>query len=226
MFDASSSVDPDGGLLRYNWDFNDGDTAAIINPTKIFEAAGSYRVRLDVTDESGLPNASHRDEILATVLPAPVAHAGDDIEICAGTTMRFDGTGSTDVDGVVNRYSWDFGDGQTGGGDRPEHTFIDAGIYRATLQIKSDNLGIHSPVSSDDLTVTVLDTQVAVITARSAAAIGEEVAFDSLKSTSKSAFISGYEWDFGDGTTATGVKVSHAYEKLGVYSVRLRALAH
>ena len=225
VFDASSSIDPDGGLLRYEWDFGDGDNAAIINPTKIFEAAGSYRVLLDVTDESGLPNASHRDEILATVLPAPVAHAGEDMEICAGTAVRFDGTASTDVDGVVNRYSWDFGDGRTGGGDRPEHTFTDAGIYRVTLQIEGDNLGICSPVSSDDLTVTVLDAPVAVITARSAAAIGEVIEFDSLKSTSKTAFISGYDWDFGDGATATGVKVSHAYDKPGVYSVRLRALA-
>ncbi len=225
VFDASSSIDPDGGLLSYDWDFGDGEKATIINPTKIFGAAGAYRVLLDVTDESGLPNASHRDEILATVLPAPVAHAGNDMEICAGTTVRFDGTKSTDVDGVVNRYSWDFGDGQSGGGDRPEHMFSDAGIYRVTLQIEGDNLGICSPVSSDDLTVTVLDAPVAVITARSAAAIGEVIEFDGLKSTSKSAAISGYEWDFGDGMTAKGIKVSHAFEKPGVYGVRLRALA-
>ncbi len=225
VFDASSSLDPDGGLLRYAWDFGDGDSADIINPTKVFEAPGNYRVLLQVTDESGLPNASHSDELLASVLPAPVAHAGDDIEICAGTPIRFDGTGSSDVDGVVNSYSWDFGDGNVGGGDRPEHIFREAGIFRVTLQIEGDNLGVCSPVSSDDLTVTVLDAPVAVITAPHAAAIGEEIEFDSLKSTSRSAFISGYEWDFGDGTTATGVRVHHAYDAPGVYSVRLRALA-
>ncbi|MCR9135678.1 MAG: PKD domain-containing protein [Alphaproteobacteria bacterium] len=225
VFDGSSSIDPDGGLLRYQWDFGDGETSDIINPTKIYGAPGNYRVRLDVTDESGLANASHADEVLASVLPAPVAHAGDDIEICAGTTIRFDGTASSDVDGVVNRYSWDFGDGQTGGGDQPEHSYAEEGIYRVTLQIEGDNLGICSPVSTDDLTVTVLDAPVAVITANAAAAVGEELEFDSRQSTSKSATISGFEWEFGDGMQATGDVVRHAYDKPGVYEVRLKARA-
>jgi PKD repeat protein len=225
VFDGSSSVDPDGGLLRYEWDFGDGDVSKIINPTKIYEAPGTYKVRLGVTDESGLANATHTDEVLASVLPAPVAHAGADIEICAGSAVRFDGTGSSDVDGVVNRYSWDFGDGQSGGGDRPEHSYVDEGIYRVTLQIEGDNLGLCSPVSSDDLTVTVLDAPIAVITATSAAAVDEEIELDSLKSSSKSAFISGYEWDFGDGSTGDGVKVRHAYDEPGIYKVRLLAKA-
>ena len=225
VFDASSSIDPDGGLLRYKWDFGDGESSTIINPTKVYGAPGNYRVRLGVTDESGLSNATHSDEVLASVLPAPIANAGEDIEICAGTTIRFDGTGSSDVDGVVNRYSWDFGDGQTGGGDRPEHSYAEEGIYRVTLQIEGDNLGLCSPVSNDDLTVTVLDAPVAVINAKASAAVGEEVVFDSLRSTSKSATISGYEWDFGDGTTGTGDTVRHAYDAPGVYEVRLVAQA-
>lgn len=223
VFDGSSSIDPDGGLLRYSWDFGDGRMSDIINPTKTYGEPGNYRVRLKVTDESGLANATHVDELLATVLPAPVAHAGDDIEICAGTTIRFDGTGSSDVDGVVNRYSWDFGDGQTGGGDRPEHRYAEEGIYRVTLQIEGDNLGLCSPVSTDDLTVTVLDAPVAVITAKASAAVGEDVEFDSLKSTSKSAPISAYVWDFGDGTSASGNTVRHAYDEPGIYEVRLQA---
>lgn len=225
VFDGSSSIDPDGGLLRYQWNFGDGETSDIINPTKVYGTPGNYRVRLDVTDESGLANATHADEVLASVLPAPVAHAGDDIEICAGTAIRFDGTGSSDVDGVVNRYSWDFGDGQTGGGDRPEHSYAEEGIYRVTLQIEGDNLGLCSPVSTDDLTVTVLDAPVAVITAKASAAVGEEVEFNSLKSTSKSASISGYDWDFGDGSQASGDTVRHAYGKPGIYEVRLKAKA-
>lgn len=225
VFDGSSSIDPDGGLLRYQWDFGDGETSDIINPTKIYGAPGNYRVRLDVTDESGLSNASHADEVLASVLPAPVARAGEDIEICAGTTIRFDGTASSDVDGVVNRYSWDFGDGQTGGGDQPEHSYAEEGIYRVTLQIEGDNLGLCSPVSTDDLTVTVLDAPVAVITAKASAAVGEEVEFDSLKSTSKSASISGFDWDFGDGAQASGETVRHSFDKPGLYEVRLKARA-
>lgn len=83
VFDGSSSVDPDGGLLRYAWDFGDSKSAAIVNPTKVFEAPGAYRVRLQVTDESGLANASHTAETLISVIPAPVANAGQDAKIPA-----------------------------------------------------------------------------------------------------------------------------------------------
>ncbi|MGO4839144.1 PKD domain-containing protein, partial [Rhizobiaceae sp. 2RAB30] len=50
VFDGSASTDPDNGLLRYGWDFADGQTADIVNPTTVFAAPGSYRVRLKVTD--------------------------------------------------------------------------------------------------------------------------------------------------------------------------------
>ncbi|MEX0406578.1 PKD domain-containing protein [Aquibium sp. LZ166] len=225
VFDGSSSTDPDNGLLRYSWDFDDGGTSDIVNPTKTFAEPGTYSVRLKVTDESGLANGSHADETLMTVLPAPVANAGEDIKVCANTTVRFDGRKSTDIDGVVNRFSWDFGDGQTGGGDQPEHAYTDPGTYRVTLQIEGDNLGLCSPVSSDDLQVTVLSAPRAVIAAQKAAAVGEEVVFDGQPSFIDGGQVTGHEWDFGDGSTGSGAIVRHAFAEPGVYRVQLKALS-
>ena len=225
VFDGSSSVDPDGGLLRYAWDFGDGESAGIVNPTKVFQAPGSYRVRLDVTDESGLANASHAAETLVSVLPAPVANAGRDMRVCANQTVRFDGRASTDIDGVVNRFSWDFGDGQSGGGDQPEHVYAEAGTYRVTLEIEGDNLGLCSPISRDDILVTVASAPRAVIAAPTAAAVGEEVTFNGTGSFIDRGVISAHEWDFGDGTTATEATVRHVFTEPGVYRVQLRASA-
>ena len=225
VFDGSSSTDPDQGLLRYAWDFGDGASSDIINPTKTFDTPGTFGVRLTVTDESGLANGTHADETLVTVLPAPVANAGEDLEICANTTVRFDGRRSTDIDGVVNRFSWDFGDGSSGGGDQPEHAYTDAGSYRVTLQIEGDNLGLCSPVSSDDLLVTVLPAPRAVITAVRAAAVGEEVVFDGGASYLDGGVVTGHSWDFGDGSTGSGAVARHAFSSPGVYRVQLRALS-
>ncbi|MDN2579020.1 PKD domain-containing protein [Aquibium sp. ELW1220] len=225
VFDGSSSTDPDQGLLRYSWDFGDGAASDIINPTKTFETPGTFGVRLTVTDESGLANGTHSAETLVTVLPAPVANAGEDLQICANTTVRFDGRRSTDIDGVVNRFSWDFGDGSSGGGDQPEHTYTDAGNYRVTLQIEGDNLGLCSPVSSDDLLVTVLPAPRAVITAVRAAAVGEEVVFDGAASYLDGGTVTGHAWDFGDGTTGAGAVVRHAFDRPGTYRVQLKALS-
>lgn len=225
VFDASSSVDPDNGLLRYSWEFGDGQRSDLINPTKTFEEPGTYRVQLQVIDESGLGNNNHADEALVTVLPAPVANAGPDMEVCSGAQVQFDGTKSTDIDGVVNRYSWDFGDGQAGGGDKPVHVYSAPGTYRVSLQIEGDNRGQCSPNSSDDLVVTALDAPSAVIDAPLNGAVGYEILFDGGKSNVRSGEIAGYQWDFGNGVTMHGEKVSHVFNEPGEYRVRLKAEA-
>ena len=72
LFDASRSVDPEGGLMKYHWDFGDGTAAEGINPTKIYPQGGVYPVILTVTDDSGLEQGSVGvDQILATVTESP-----------------------------------------------------------------------------------------------------------------------------------------------------------
>ena len=70
-----------------------------------------YPVTLTVQDESGFANDRHTDRIVVKVDESPIAEAGADQEVCAGAEVNFDGSGSRDFDGVVNRFSWDFGDG-------------------------------------------------------------------------------------------------------------------
>ena len=172
-----------------------------------------------------MQNGSSSDDALVSIQPAPVARAGMDLNVCANTSVRFDGRQSTDVDGVVNRFSWDFGDGQAGGGDQPEHTYLDPGTYRATLQIEGDNLGLCSPISNDELVVTVRSAPKPAIAAPDAAATNQEVVFDGTGSSIESHIALTYEWDFGDGVLGTGAIAKHAYAKPGDYSVKLQVTA-
>ena len=68
-FDASASGDADGNILRYRWDFGDGGTSEDARPLHAFHDAGSYRVRLTVTDDGNVP-ASAGAEIETTVTDA------------------------------------------------------------------------------------------------------------------------------------------------------------
>ena len=65
-FDASASGDADGNILRYRWDFGDGGTSEDARPQHAFHDAGTYRVRLTVTDDGNVP-ASTATEIETTV---------------------------------------------------------------------------------------------------------------------------------------------------------------
>jgi PKD repeat protein len=144
-FDGSGSSDPDGDIVQYDWDFGDGSTAIDGGPTPVnnYAAGGKYIVRLTVTDDSGETDV---DVTTATVgignLP-PQADAGDSVSGKVRRDITFDGAGSSDPDGNIVSYAWEFGDGNTGNGPNPTHRYADAGKYLVTLTV-TDNDGATS----------------------------------------------------------------------------------
>ena len=52
--------------------------------------------------------------------------------------MAFDASGSSDLDGKITQYAWDFGDGKTGSGIMSSHVYESAGVYQATLIVTDD----------------------------------------------------------------------------------------
>jgi subtilisin family serine protease len=59
--------------------------------------------------------------------------------VCSGLNCNFDGTGSSDTDGTISSYAWDFGDGGSGSGARPSHGYEAAGTYTVTLTVTDDD---------------------------------------------------------------------------------------
>ena len=152
--DGSGSSDPDGTIDSYEWKEGEtvlGTTAKI---TKDFTVSGSpHTVTLTVTDDKG---ASASDDCIITVLAnqAPTADAGPDQTATVGQTVNFDGSGSSDPDGIIDSYDWDFGDGSTGTGVNVTRAYSSAGTYTVTLAVE-DNGG---ETTQDTATVTVSET--------------------------------------------------------------------
>ncbi len=221
LFDAGKSVDPENGVMKYHWDFGDGSTADELNPAKVFPKGGVYQVTLTVTDDSDLECNTDTDQMVVKVVESPVANAGEDMIVCANTEVKFDGTASTDFDGVVNQYDWFFGDGGIGGGAKPTYIFKKAGIYNVTLTVTGDENEGCSNSDTDELVVTVIEAPVAEFISLTEVPENVSISFDASESNGNGSNITGYKWDFGDGTTAEGVNVSHSFSKYGKYIVGL-----
>ncbi len=221
LFDASSSTDPDGGLLQYSWDFGDGSGSDLVNPTKIYERPGAYAVTLRVRNETGTARGTAIDRIAALVREGPIADAGGDRKVYANQPVRFDGAGSSDSDGSVNAFAWSFGDGGSGRGEAPVHVFRKPGTYAAVLTITGEATGSCSPLDSDTASITVIAAPELTISGPDRAPVAMAVRYDADLSQLGGLTVTGYGWDFGDGTRAGGPEVSHVFAAPGVYLVTL-----
>ena len=135
-FDGSGSSDPDGSIASFSWKFGDGATAASAQPAHEYAAPGTYSVELTVTDDAGGTATAGRS---LTVVPPNQAPTASFTFQCTDLTCEFDASGSSDTDGIVAAYSWQFGDGGTASGAIAGHTFSAAGDYSVSLEVRDDD---------------------------------------------------------------------------------------
>ena len=130
-----------------------------------------------------------------------------------GLTVNVDASASYDPDGEIVAYAWDWGDGYTGSGVTASHTYLIMGMYTITLTTL-DNDGL---TNSSSLTVTVARDPFAVFVYSVSA---WTVAVDASPSSADRGIV-GYAWDWGDGTTGSGVMTTHTYTSPGIYPITL-----
>lgn len=155
-FDAAESSDPDGSIVRYQWDFGDGTSAEGSAATHRFADVGSVEVRLSVTDDDGLTSvASVQISVTAGPNEAPVADPGQPISVTDTDgdgiqTVTLDGSASYDPDGSIVAYAWYDGDSMLATGPGPD-VDLGVGVHSLTLEVTDDG----GATASAGLEVTV-----------------------------------------------------------------------
>ena len=188
--------------------------------THAYAEPGLYTATLTVTDDSGVANATATDTVTLTVNAPPVpAATGPDRPIAVGEIAAIDGSASTDADGAILSWSWDFGDGATGEGPQVQYAWAAPGVYPVTLTVTDDS-ATPSATTTTTIDVTVSAAPVADAGPDQSVAVSE-VAFDGGGSSDADGRITRWDWDFGDGVTASGRTVRHAYARPGTYEVAL-----
>lgn len=226
--DATPST---GNIVSFDWLFGDGESGNgnIVNHT--FTTAGNYAVNLKVTDEAG----AFDQETASIVVTTPSAtntppHAVISSSVTVGNAplqVQFDGSGSSDSDGTIVSYTWAMGDGGTANGPQATYTYLTPGNYTATLTV-TDEGGLSDSVSTPVLVGTPTDDggnklPIAIITAsKDSGPAPLSVSFDGSQSNDPDGSIAKYEWNFGDGSSTTGVSPQHTFAKPAVYTVTLK----
>ena len=231
-FDASGSISSDGTIITYEWDFDgDGTTDATgKTTTHTFDSAGEYDVELTVTDGDGTTNTTTRTVTVsdpADDRPRP-ALTTNQTTVQAGAAIAFDASDSTDPDGSITTYEWDFdGDGSyevSGQSPTIVHTFEQAGTERVRLRVTGEDGETNSTTTTVTVATSTNEPPEPVLKAnRMTLESGGAVSFDASDSTDSDGSITTYEWDFdGDGITdATGSTIDHTFDTSGEYDVEL-----
>ena len=223
-FNGSLSSDPDGTIVSWQWDFGDGKTASGERVTHIFNWEGSesqsFSVVLKVTDNRGGEGVTSKSITISTETENQLPTADFSYSPSSpikGETVYFNGGLSSDSDGSIVSWQWDFGDGSTANGETVDHVYDwndnDSRSFSVILKV-TDNSGGESVISK---TVTVTGGESNQLPTAdfsyspTSPKEGETIYFNASTSSDPDGSIVSWEWDFGDGTTDTGEQVTHSY---------------
>jgi PKD repeat protein len=150
---------------------------------------------------------------------SPVAQFTISKEVAAiNEAVVFDGNRSYDPDGSVAIFQWNLGDGSQESGPIVTHRYIAAGRLVVTLTVTD----VQGAQNSRALNLTVNAPPTASVSVSPGPYFAKEpIAFSASDSRDPDGRIAAFDWDLGDGQTATTETVSHAYVDAGTYTVQL-----
>ncbi len=196
----------------YHWNYGTGvpgDTSNLFQPTFTYTDTGTYIIQLIAYSPNGcIPTDTAYTSVVVynTVATASYSYALNDL--CDSLIVSFTAQGSS----ALATYSWDFGDGTTGTGNIPSHTYYDGGVYTVTL------------IVNDPEACNPLDTFVQTIPFTSKISAKPTGNYYSgcvpLTVQFQNNSFGGvtFKWVFGDGSSSTLENPSHNYNQPGTYT--------
>jgi len=137
-------------------------------------------------------------------------------------TITFNGSSSSDPDGYIANYTWNFGDGSYAYAAITTHKYSVDGTYTVTLTVYDDD-GAWDTMNKEIIVSNVPPVANFTLTPINAT-VGQTVWFNDT-SYDVDGDIRIWQWDFGDGNTSGGGSgfnnVTHAYAKNGVFNITL-----
>lgn len=213
-------VDSDNDELTYLWEglgVPPGSTGQSV--TVEHAQPGVYPVRLTINDGSGSQNATFSINKVYEVNAAPTPAFSIPQMVAPGDVFPLNAIESNDPNRDNLAYKWLLDGKEIANKDISTLTLDQPGDYEVTLEV-DDQRGASNSVQRLSRTIHVNAAPRPVITSVDVTSSGK-VDFSASQSADAETEIQSFEWDFGDGTRASGPQVSHTYQKTGSYNVSL-----
>ncbi|MDM8528986.1 PKD domain-containing protein [Anaerolineales bacterium HSG24] len=214
------NISQDGGdtpdQISYLWNLGDGTITSTVSPSHTYTAIGDYRVWLTITNQITVSSISHTIIITEEQINRPTI--GHNTPAIVGQPVMFTGTiaGGSHVN-----YAWNFDDGTSSTGATSSHVYDLLGQYVVTLTVS--NLAGQETVTT---MINVVDAPIQGLAISSTMPISHHVLLNETIDLT-AMFTAGtnvqFSWNLGNGITRTEQSVSHSFDKVGDYTIILKA---
>jgi gliding motility-associated-like protein len=208
---TDSSIVGAGTITSWTWNFGNGNTSAVQNPTNSFSVAGTYSVSLLINTSQGCSDSITK---VVTIHASPVSSFSFAAS-CSNDSVRFVNSSSI-ASGTISSWSWNFGDTHVSTLQNPAHLFDSIKVYNVSLAVTSD-LGCVSTITQ---TLSVIPAPIAGFSLQSTC--GSLLVNFKDTTIVNSGTITNWNWTFGDGHVATTQNPSDTYSATGAYTVTLQ----
>ncbi|MBC7220966.1 PKD domain-containing protein [Candidatus Bipolaricaulota bacterium] len=232
---AAGIADPSGNIANatFHWNFGDGKTAQTKGSAPVthrFAIGGTFQVTLTVTGEGGLSTAKTRQvDVIGKQPVVDFSFSPDAPSVGREVAFTSNVTDPATPPLTPYTYAWTFGDGGTSTEANPRHTYTAAGTYTVVLTVTNS----RGETGRKEKTITVTETPVnrrpsvtRVTVTPPVPEVGQVATFTATATDPDGDPITGYEWDFGDGSAVlatTANTASHTFAASNVFQVEVRA---
>jgi len=215
----NSTSNGNGSVISgWFWDFGDGNTSTLQNPSYAYSVADTFIVRHWVQTDKGCYSDTTSQQII--INPLPIVNFTISMPNCTNKTIVFNDN-STVALGAITEWNWSFGDGNTDNTQNPTHIYASEGVYTVTLVVKT-NKGCIDTLMQD---ITINTQPVAGFIDPEVCLSDSYAQFTDTSSIANGSIVA-WEWDFSDpGSGAANTSIlqnpQHQYTTVGTKNVVL-----
>ncbi len=199
----------------WSWDFGDGNTSNLQNPTHFYTTFGEFPVVLTVTSPNGCSNDTLINTIIVEELQANIVNSN--FEGCAPLEVTLEDN-STSITPITS-WEWEIVDGAniySSTDEMPTFSIADTGVYTITL-IVTNTLGCTDTATFDGAVQVGFPPEVNFVASPTETCIEIPIQFTDLTLGD----VDEWFWDFGNGEFSVEQNPEYFYTDTGYYDISL-----